>query len=158
MGGLWRPPIGLVSDGRVVMVGDAARATFTGTAQFVLVGVVLGLGLGALVGLLARGRERLTLALVVAGAVLATALMAWVGQAVGPPDPAAVAARSEDLTEVPTPLRVRGLAAYTALPAGALAGLVAALVLAPGSSAVRGLKSAQVGSLPCEPAEPPTRS
>jgi hypothetical protein len=154
----WRPPVGLVADGRVVLVGDAARAAFDGTAQFVVVATVLGLLLGGLVGLLARGRERVTVVLVVLGAVLATAVMVWIGQAVGPPDPAPVAARSEDLTEVATQLRVRGLAAYTALPAGALVGLLAALVLAPGTGGIAGLKSAEVGSLHPEPADPPARS
>lgn len=154
----WRPPVGVVADGRLVMFGDAARLTFDGTARFVVVGALLGLGLGLLVGVLARGRERLTLVLVVLGAAVATAAMAWVGGIAGPPDPDPVAARSEDLTELPAALRVRGLAAYAALPAGALAGLLAALVLVRDRPDRSGLKSAEVGSLDPGPADPPARS
>lgn len=79
---------------------------FAGTATFVVVGAGLALLLGVVAGWLARHRALAGLVAVVVAAGLGAAIMTWVGQAMSPPDPQAMAASVEPGTELPGHLEI----------------------------------------------------
>lgn len=125
---IWTPPQGVAIDGELLLDGDGLRSDFSSTALYVLVAAFAGLLVGVLVAVLADGHELLSLAAVAVGSGLAAVVMLQVGQWAGPPDPGPLAAESEDYTRIPDDLDVSGSSAYTALPAGALTGLVVVFV------------------------------
>jgi hypothetical protein len=125
---LWAPaPIGFALEGRWVIGGEPATAVFAATAWYVVIGVLVGLVLGALAGLLLDRAELVTLAAVVVGSVLAAWLMSRVGASLGPPDPEPLARSATDGTEIPARLAPGGESPYLAFPVGALTGLAMSL-------------------------------
>jgi hypothetical protein len=125
---LWTPQDGVVVDGEWLLDTEALRGDFSGTALYVLVAAATGLLLGVLAALLSERHEVATLVAVVAGSALAAWLMWQVGQALDPPDPAQVARTAEDGSRVPGELEVVGRSPFTALPAGALLGLIVVFI------------------------------
>jgi len=117
---LWSPPTGLVVDNAWYLDADGVQEDFSGTGLYVLVALATGALVGLATALTTRGHELATLAVVAAGSVAAAWLMLLTGTALGPPDPRPLADGREDYTEIPSDLRVVGVAPYVALPAGAL--------------------------------------
>lgn len=117
---LWSPPTGLVVDNAWYLDADGVQEDFSGTGLYVLVALATGALLGLATALTTRGHELATLAVVAAGSVAAAWLMLLTGTALGPPDPRPLADGREDYTEIPSDLRVVGLAPYVVMPAGAL--------------------------------------
>lgn len=111
---------------------DAGSARlFSATAEYVVIAAGLGILLGLLIGLLARGWELLGLLLGVFAAGIAGWLMVTVGTDLSPPDPQTLAAAAGADARLPGAMRVAGWSPYLAWPAGVLLGELAVLVLAP---------------------------
>jgi hypothetical protein len=126
---LWSPPGGIVVDSVWYLDNEGVEEDFSGTGLYVLVGLATGLLMGVLSAVTAaRTHEVATLVAVAVGSSVAAALMAVTGHALGPPDPRPLAEGREDLTEIPSDLRVVGTTPYAALPAGALTGLAVCFV------------------------------
>jgi hypothetical protein len=121
---LWTPPTGVVGDHQWLQDERGLRADFSGTGTYVAVGAVAGLLVGAVVAVLFDRAELVTLAVVLAGSVLAAWLMYRVGVALGPPDPHPLAETAKNGARLPGRLVVSGTSPYAAFPSGALVGLV----------------------------------
>lgn len=145
---VWRPPLAVVVEGRTVLAGAEAERAFDATGWFLIVGGAGGLLAGVLTGALVRVRQLLTLVVLLAGSALAGVVMAAVGAALGPPDPARIASRSQDLTRLPMALEVSSLPAYLVFPIGAVTGLLLVLVLAPADRGGVGAPADRDGTLP----------
>lgn len=124
----WTPPVGVVVDGEWLLGLGGLRAEFSATGVYVVVASVAGLVVGALCGLFLDRAELVTLAAVVAGAVLAGWVMTEVGHALGPPDPRALAEAARNGTRLPGDLRIAGTSPYVAFPVGATLGLAVVLL------------------------------
>jgi MFS family permease len=131
---LWDSPTGIAFEGEwFPSPSDQGYRSIVGaTATYVLLGLAAGLVLGVLAALLARHSELVTLAAVVVGAVLAAWISYRLGSSLGPPDAAALAARSEDLTEIPGDLAIEGRSPFVAWPFGGLLGLAVTYLLTSG--------------------------
>ncbi len=136
---VWTPPSGVAFQGRFVLDENGLPGEFAGTGWYVVVAAAAGVLLGAGAALMSRDGEVATLVAVAVGAVLAGWLMFHVGHALGPPDPAVLAASADDLTAIKGDLRVGGAglhphvyafdsAAFVAFPAGALLAFSAVLL------------------------------
>ena len=134
---LWTAPTGLVYEDVWQLDGQGVQSDVTGTGLYVIIGFCAGLLIGVVSALTARTQEVATLATVAVGSVVAAALMAITGHALGPPDPRPLAAGRENFTELDADLRVEGTSPYVALPAGALTGLTLCFVGLAGSSRTR---------------------
>jgi len=134
---VWTAPTGLVYQGEWQLDGEGVQVDVSGTGLYVIIGFCAGLLIGVASALTARNREVATLVTVAVGSVLAAALMAVTGQALGPPDPHPLAAGKKDFTEIDAELEVEGISPYVALPAGALTGLALCFVGLAGSSRSR---------------------
>lgn len=122
----WSPFRGTVLNG--VWYPQTNASAFSSTGLFVLIGLVLGLALGALSALLADRRELVTLGLVLVAALLAAWIMLLVGQVGMPADPVELARSTPDRDQLPATLAVRGLSPLAAFPSGALLGLCGVFV------------------------------
>lgn len=124
---LWAPaPTGVAFEGKMYFPDDTV---FRGTGLYLLIAVGAGLVLGALLTYLLERDEVLTLVAVVLGAVIAGALMAWVGSMLGPESPQAAAdALTQEPGEVTGALRADPLARWTSFPSGAVVGALFVLV------------------------------
>jgi DivIVA domain-containing protein len=106
---IWTPPGQVVAQHQVFFDSYASlRRVFTGTGLYVLVGAVASALVALVVSLLARGRELLTLALVIVGSAIAAALMLKVGTMLAPGDPASIARHTTQRTLVHGQLTVEG--------------------------------------------------
>jgi DivIVA domain-containing protein len=106
---IWTPPGQVVAQHQVFYDSYASlRRVFTGTGLYVLVGAVASALVALVVSLLARGRELLTLLLVILGSAVAAAVMLKVGTALGPGDPASIAHHTTQRTPVHGQLTVEG--------------------------------------------------
>ena len=106
---VWTPPGQVIAQHQVFFDSYASlRRVFTGTGLYVLVGGVASALLALVIALLARGRELLTLLLVVVGSAIAAVLMLKVGTMLGPADPASLLAHTTARTPVPGQLTVEG--------------------------------------------------
>jgi len=113
---VWTPPDQVVRDHQVFYTSyESLRRVFTGTGLYVLVGAVAAALIAAVVCLLARGRELVTLAVVVTGSCAAAAAMRLVGGLLGPPDPLSVAKPPKDGV-LPGRLVVNGFTPYLVWP------------------------------------------
>ncbi len=117
---IWTPPPGVAFHGTWVLDGEGLPEDFASTGLFALIGVIVGLVVGAIVALVFHEDEVFSLAAVVLGAALAVAVMWWVGTTLGPPDPAVLAKTADDFEPIVGNLTVRGLPAFLALPFGAI--------------------------------------
>jgi hypothetical protein len=129
----WDAPTGVVFRDQWYLEPAGPDFSFDGIALFVLIAFPLGLVLSVLVGL-RRDSEVATVLTVLVAAGLAGVVMYAVGNALGPPDPQALAAGRADYTTLPGDLALTapdpGRAAWhstalVAFPAGAMTGLVA---------------------------------
>jgi hypothetical protein len=118
---------------------DGLKREFSATAEYVLVTAGLGIVLGLVCGLLARGRELLFVGLLVVGAAGAAVLTAWFGSELGPPVPPATHANIGK--EFLGHLSVSGWSPYLAGPVGALAGFLVVLLSVHSMSGVPQLSS-----------------
>ncbi|WP_040320175.1 hypothetical protein [Aeromicrobium marinum] len=141
-GGVWaavaEPADWTVTERGLAMGEDAARELFGVVVAFMVVGLVASTLFGVVAGLVIRaGRFGGQATALVATGVLATGagLLAWqLGQAWGPPDPAAVTGVGVgDL--VPAELVVDTWAAFLVWPVGAFAGVFLVALSARGTSA-----------------------
>ena len=123
---VWTPPTGVSQDGVWVLDAQGLPTAFSGTGLFVVVGAIAGLLLGVVAALGLARHELVTLGAVVAASAVATVAMWAVGTALGPPDPDLVARASDSADPIPGDLRVEGLGAFLALPAGAQLGATGA--------------------------------
>ena len=118
---LWTPLRGTVLEG--TWFPDTNASEFSATGLFVLLGLGLGLLLGVLCGLVTDRREVVVLVLVVAGSLLAAAVMFAIGRIGMPADPARVARSAADGTRLAGTLTVRGWTPFLGWPTGSLLGL-----------------------------------
>jgi hypothetical protein len=106
---VWTPPGQVIDQHQLYYDSYASlRRVFTGTGLYVVVGGVASALLALVIALLARGRELLTLLLVVVGSAIAAVLMLKVGTTLGPSDPAGLAAHTAGRASVPGQLTVEG--------------------------------------------------
>lgn len=125
---VWTPPTGIVFEQQWYTDEAGLRATFSGTALYVVIAAAAGLVLGALCGLLLDRSELVTLAAVVAGSALAGYVMMLVGVQLSPPDPDVLARTAADDTRLAGELSLGGWSPYLAFPFGALVGLAVSFV------------------------------
>lgn len=118
---LWTPLHGTVLDGTWYPATNASE--FSATGIYVLLGLGLGLLLGAFSALVTDRRELVTLGFVVAGSLLAAGAMLAIGRLGMPADPSRLARTAADGTQLPGTLRVTGWTPVVAWPTGALVGL-----------------------------------
>lgn len=101
---------------------------FRSTGMYVVIAAPLGLVLGLILTWWSR-RDPLAMVLaVLAGSVVAGAVMIGVGLLLSPADPQGAARHAAELTTVPGMLRVQPGAAWCALPFGAMLGALIVLL------------------------------
>ena len=88
----WTPPSGVVRGHAWTVDFYESRGLFSGTALYVVVGLLGGILVGVTSAYFVDRVELVTLAAVAAGSVLAAWLMLQVGTALAPPDPAVAGA------------------------------------------------------------------
>jgi ABC-type Fe3+ transport system permease subunit len=128
---VWNPPAGLAYQHKWLLDGDGLPNDFSGTGLYAVIGAVAGLVLGLVLALLLDRDEVISLAAILAGAVLAAYLMWAVGRALGPPNPNTLASTADDFEPIPADLRVHGKAAFLAFPTGAMLAATAVFFLFP---------------------------
>lgn len=133
----WSPgPEGAVfelPDGGTTWVPQPAESGYSALFDATMQYAVLGVGLGAVVGLLAvllcRRLELVGLASAALGSVVGAAVMLQVGTAQSPPDPETLLEDARVGDVLPGALEVSGWTAYLGWPAGALTAFVLVLLL-----------------------------
>ena len=116
----------LISNGKPVFAGESyIRAS----GLYVLLAAGVGVVLGAAAAWFADRDEVLTLAGVVLGAVAGGRVMAEVGTRLGPDEPPAKVTSSEQLAGVVAALQVEEVLVWTVMPAAAVAGALAVLLI-----------------------------
>ena len=131
---LWQPSTGVVIEHQWYPNGEALRQDFSGTALYVLVAAGLGVTMGVVFAIVGGSRPVLTLVSCVAGAALAGWLMLWLGERLGPADPAELALRADDGTTLPSALTVSGVPPLFAFVLGSLLALAAIFTLFSGKT------------------------
>lgn len=130
----WTPITGVVVDGtwipgyrprgeEFVFDFPSLEGFFDGTAQYVVLGLVGGLLLGILCGLLGRHSELVMLAAALLGSALAGFVAYRLGTSLGPVDPTTLESSLPDGSVLPADLSVPGASPFVAWPLGALVGL-----------------------------------
>jgi len=114
------------------------RRVFTGTGLYALVAAVASALVALAAGLLTRRYELLMLAAVLVGSLAAAYTMHAVGVALGPPDPATLAAVAADGTHVSGQLEVHGKSPYAVWPMVSLFVLSLVFFAWPGTRSDRG--------------------
>ena len=106
---LWSPPTQVVQQHQLYYTDyGSLRRVFTGTGLYALVAAVASALVALAAALLTRRHELLTLGAVIVGSLAAAYTMHAVGVALGPPDPAKLAAVAADGTHVSGQLEVNG--------------------------------------------------
>jgi hypothetical protein len=142
---VWTPPTQVIKDHHVFYTDySSLRRVFTGTGLYVLVSAVASALTALGVALLTRRRELLVLGLVVVGSWGAAWVMHRVGTALGPTDPATVAAHAPD-GPVSGPLQVQGTSPYVVWPMMSLFVLALAFFSWPGRGPRRAGRGADTG-------------
>ncbi|MFZ2503017.1 MAG: hypothetical protein WAW88_10130 [Nocardioides sp.] len=120
----WWPGVeGLAYQHEWILDPTRSGEDFAGTGGYLLGAAALGLLSGLAVARWVRP-PLVALGVGLLGGLLAGWVMAVVGHLLGPVDPTALAASSPDLTRIPGELRVHGVSAYLAFPAGSLVALL----------------------------------
>ncbi len=101
---------------------------FAGTAEYFLIGLGLGALLGVLAGVLSRSRAVLGLGVLVVASVGAALVMHWFGVSFSPPDPRTLVDSHEIGDRLPGHLELSGWTPYLAWPIGALAGFTGVML------------------------------
>ncbi|WP_457205611.1 hypothetical protein [Nocardioides sp. P5_C9_2] len=131
---VWTPPLGIVYRGEWLFEPAGPDYAFSGTGWYVVIALAAGLLTALILGWVLVSGEVTTLVAAVVGSVLAGWLMFTVGHTLGPPDPRPLAAAKDDLTRLPSDLRVvtsdpdaasysLTSSAFTAFPMGTAVGL-----------------------------------
>lgn len=136
---VWEPPAGVALAGEWYFNPAGPDTAFSATALYVAIAMPVGTLLGLAIGLMNR-RELQTVLVVLVASSLAGIVMCTVGSSLGPADPRALAREAEDYASVPAALELNpekgepawASTALVAMPAGAMAGLSAMLLLAGG--------------------------
>lgn len=114
---VWSPPQQVVSDHHLFYTDyDSLRRVFNGTGLYAVVGGLASAVMAVVACLLAKRTELLMLAAVIVGSLLAAYTMHAVGVALGPDDPAKVAAVAANGTIVSAQLEVAGKTPYLVWP------------------------------------------
>ena len=111
--------------------------SFTGTAQYALLGFGLGIVLGLLAAVLFRRRAVAGIPVLVAASALAAVVMLLAGTAPSPVDPQTLASAETVGETYPAHLAVTGWTTYLAWPVGALFAYTAFMLLSAGALNVR---------------------
>lgn len=123
----WSPgPTAVVFEGKPYYRPDEE---FAGSAMFATIALASGLLLGLVCTWRLERDEVVTLAAVVAGSVIGSAVMLAVGHALGPDSATEVAKNAADGTRIAGDLWVHAHAAWAAMPLGAVVGAVLILVV-----------------------------
>lgn len=123
---VWTPaPVGFAYQHQAYFGPDEE---FRSTGLYVACAAAVGVVLGVVCTWFLDRDEVVTLVSVVLGAVLAAALMAVIGHALGPESASAVARRTADFEDVTADLRVQPGAPWLAFPVAALVGSVTVLL------------------------------
>jgi hypothetical protein len=131
---VWTPPLGIVYRGEWLFEPAGPDYAFSGTGWYVVIALAAGLLTALVLGWVLVSGEVTTLVAALVGSVLAGWLMFTVGHTLGPPDPRPLAAAKDDLTRLPSDLRVATgdpdaasysftSSAFTAFPMGTAVGL-----------------------------------
>ena len=142
----WDSPSGVAYQGRFVPTGEASRGAMSLTGHYIVLAVGAGAVGAFITALVARRRPLLSWLVGLVSAVVAGLVAAQVGYALGPADPAGVAAKAADGTPVAMAVTVAGLSPYLAFPVGALIGFTLGFLVALPLSPSR-VKDHGVGSL-----------
>lgn len=112
---------------------------FSGTAQYIVIALLLGLLLGLVAGFLAGRTALPMLGAVLLGSALAALAMVWLGTQLSPPDPQtlATAANARKQLEVPGHLFVTGWTPYLSWAVGVLTGYLVVMLSAKSLGEVR---------------------
>jgi hypothetical protein len=133
---VWDPPLGAVQDGQWLYLDFPTIAhVFSGTALYVVVGVLSGVVLGVVTALVCRSSELVTLVTVVVGSAVAGYLAYHVGLSRSPADPHLLALALPDGTRLPGRLQVADRTPFVAWPLGSLLGLGVTYLFTAGLSA-----------------------
>jgi hypothetical protein len=131
---LWTPPTQVVQKHDLFYTDYASlRRVFSGTGLYALVSAVASAGVALVAGLLTRRHELLILGAVVLGSLAAAFTMHAVGVALGPPDPATIAATAADGRKVSAQLVVNGKTPYAVWPMISLFVLALVFFASPGA-------------------------
>lgn len=145
---LWDAPDGLVYQGKWYLEPAGPDYAFSGTGWYVVVALVAGALTSLVLGLLWPRHEITSLVAMAVGSMLAGWVMYKVGHALGPQDPQLLAAGQEDLSTLPSDLRVVGAgdeprllrfdsSAFAAFPVGAMTAAVLLFLVVPGRRSAR---------------------
>lgn len=122
----WAPaPEGFVFEGAPYFGPDEE---FRSTGTYVAVAAPMGLVLGVVLAWVLDRDERVTVAALVVGSVLASVVMMVIGHLLGPESASSVARGLADFEPVDADLRVQPGAAWLALPVSTLVGAVVVLL------------------------------
>jgi hypothetical protein len=153
---VWKPPGQVIAQHQVFYDSySSLRRVFSGTGLYVVVGALASAVLALVVTLLARGRELLTLGLVIVGSSIAAAVMWKVGTTLGPTDPAQAAAHTTGRTLVSGELSVKGKSPYLVWPMASLLVLTLVFFASPGDAVPRESDDTPDASDPPIPTELP---
>lgn len=104
---LYDAPRGIAYQGKWLGLDEQDyRGQFSGTALYAIIAGIGALVLGTAAAYLLDRDELITLVAIVAGACLAAYVMTCVGESLGNPDPAPLAAVAKDRTSIPGDLRL----------------------------------------------------
>jgi hypothetical protein len=118
---IWTPPTQFVQQHQVFYLDySSLRRVFNGTGLYVLISALASAAVAAVVCLLTRRHELVTLALVIVGSVAAALVMREVGYSLGPPDPLAAARHAADGTRLQGQLQVAGTTPLLVWPTASL--------------------------------------
>ena len=155
---LWSPPTQVVQKHELFYTDyGSLRRVFTGTGLYTLVSAVASALVALVAGLLTRRHELLTLGAVVVGSLAAAFTMHAVGVALGPPDPATIAATAADGTKISAQLVVNGRTPYAVWPLISLFVLSLVLFAAPGTRSANRATDASTESTEADVAGPTPR-
>ena len=136
---LWSPPDQVVQQHQLYYADyGSLRRVFTGTGLYALVSVVASALVALTAGLLTRRHELLMLGAVLVGSLAGAYTMHTVGVALGPPDPAKLAAIAADGTHVSGQLEVHGKSPYLVWPMVSLFVLALVFFAWPGHRSAKG--------------------
>jgi hypothetical protein len=136
---IWTPPTQFVQQHQLFYLDySSLRRVFSGTGLYVLISGIASAIVAAVVCLLTRRHELVTLGLVIVGSVAAGLVMREMGYALGPPDPLVAAAHAADGTRLQAQLQVAGTTPLLVWPMASLLVLALTFFAWPGRLSDRG--------------------
>lgn len=129
---LWDAPDGVAYQDQWFLEPAGPDHAFAGTGWYVVVAVLAGAVTAFALAWWWPRHALVGFGAIVVGSVLAAWVMFQVGHALGPPDPRVLAVGEDDLTPIPSDLRLAGGSAYAAFPIGAMLACVYVFLVAAG--------------------------